>query len=206
MFSCCRAIIASSQKPSWHLSMWPPSLEQVTASGWAVSIIKHWTGFGQLCVIIVGIFLPPLCVSYKVLTLWQLRKNIQERHRIKKLLFSRLLCNKCIWFTVTRYPVTLFKDDCTSSRDWDPDKKNNRARRDNNCYNGLLTQQLYNYETKIKCQWVRRIVLLLDHSYITILNYCRNFDKKETFFLEPSFGIPKCQVPKSVSVASLRGE
>ena len=43
--------------------------------GWAVSIIKHWTGFGQLCVIIVGIFLPPLCASYKVLTLWQIRQN-----------------------------------------------------------------------------------------------------------------------------------
>ena len=128
-----------------------------SSRGWAVSIIKHWTGFGQLCVIIVGIFLPPLCVIYKVLTLWQLRQNIQERHKIKKLLFSRLLCNKCIWFTVTRYPVTLLKDDCTSSRDWDPDKKNNRARRDNNCYNGLLTQQHYNYETKIKCQWVRNI-------------------------------------------------
>ena len=85
--------------PSWHLIVWPPP--PCLHSGCAVSIIKHWTGFGQFCVIKCW-HLPTSCVlrifrrlnkDTKVTRCCfcdNSGKTFKESQRIKKLLFSRL--------------------------------------------------------------------------------------------------------------------
>ena len=155
MFSCClshnRKFTKTLPRDIWSFDL---LMSSDSISGCAVSIIKHWTGFGQFCVIKCW-HLPTSCVlrifrrlnkDTKVTRCCfcdNSGKTFKESHsqKIKKLLFSRLFfATNASGLPLLALPCDIVGDDCTSSRDWDPDKKNNRARRANNCNVGLTPQ------------------------------------------------------------------